>query len=119
MVTGSGGASSRVRLPATALLVVGLLDVVMAVVIVVSGFFTGSFNLGTAEGVIGLFVLAAAVVIVLGAFRMGRLRGLGLARAACVLAMIPCVSTCFVVGVPAGVWGLVVLAAPEVKAAFR
>jgi predicted Zn finger-like uncharacterized protein len=37
---------------------------------------------------------------------------------ACILAMIPCVNCC-ILGLPFGIWGLVVLNKPEVKDAFR
>jgi hypothetical protein len=59
-------------------------------------------------------------LIVLGGLRMMQLRAYGLAITASIIAMIPCFSCCCsVIGVPVGIWALVVLARPEVKAAFR
>jgi hypothetical protein len=112
-------ALSRIRLPATSLLVVGLIDAVSAIGIIVSGFFTGAFRMGPQEGIIGILALGASIVIIVGARRMRRARGLGLARAASVLAMLPCLSPCFLVGLPVGIWALVLLSLPETKSSFR
>ena len=38
---------------------------------------------------------------------------------ATIIAMVPCISPCCLVGLPIGIWALVVLMKPEVKAAFR
>lgn len=40
-------------------------------------------------------------------------------RPAAILAMIPCVSPCCLLGLPLGIWALIVLLKPEVKAAFQ
>jgi hypothetical protein len=109
----------RLRLPAASLLAVGLTDAVSAIFIIVSGFFTGMFRLGPAEGAIGVLALVASGVIILGARRMGQTTGLWLAIIASFLAMIPCLSPCFFIGLPVGIWSLVVLSAPDVKSAFR
>ena len=119
MTGDSGDVASKLRLPAVGLLAVGLLDSVLAVVIVASGFFTGAFNLGPPEGVIGVLGLIASAVILLGARLMGQARGLGTARAASILAMVPCLTPCFPAGLPVGIWSLVVLSDPEVRSAFR
>jgi hypothetical protein len=37
---------------------------------------------------------------------------------AAILAMIPCLSSCCIVGLPLGIWALVVLSKPEVKSEF-
>jgi hypothetical protein len=39
--------------------------------------------------------------------------------AASIIAMIPCVSPCCLLGLPIGIWALVVLMKPEVKSAFH
>ncbi|HWP85239.1 MAG TPA: hypothetical protein VNN17_08615 [Terriglobia bacterium] len=57
--------------------------------------------------------------ILCGAMRMRRLQSYRLARIACILAVIPCISPCYVVGIPFGIWGLCTLANPEVRAAFE
>jgi hypothetical protein len=38
---------------------------------------------------------------------------------AAILALVPCTSPCCLAGIPAGIWALVVLAKPEVKAGFH
>lgn len=72
----------------------------------------------TVRAVWGLLVLAANLVIITGALRMRVARNLGLARAACLLSVIPCFGPCFVLGIPFGVWGLVVLNDPRVRDGF-
>jgi hypothetical protein len=65
-------------------------------------------------------ILAAVVsaAILFGALKMMRLQNYGWAMAAAILAVIPCLSPCCCLGIPFGIWALVVLSKPEVKAAF-
>ncbi|MBN2508262.1 MAG: DUF4339 domain-containing protein [Verrucomicrobia bacterium] len=65
-----------------------------------------------------LIQLAVAGVIFYGALKMMKLRNHQLAMVAAILAMVPCVSPCCFVGLPIGIWALVVLLKPEVKALF-
>jgi hypothetical protein len=68
-----------------------------------------------------LFLGGAAIsaLIVYGAIKMMQMQSWGLAMTAAILAVIPCVSSpCCVVGIPFGIWALVVLQRPEVKEAF-
>lgn len=61
----------------------------------------------------------AGILIIIGSVQMLNLSGLALPVTACILAMIPCFSgCCCVVGLPAGIWGLVVLSQPYVKEAI-
>jgi hypothetical protein len=57
-------------------------------------------------------------LMLFGAIRMMTLKSYGLAVVSNIFAMIP-YSPCCLLGVPFGIWGLVVLMKPEVKAAFR
>lgn len=59
------------------------------------------------------------VVMAFGAIRMLSLRSHGLAMVSCILAMVPCLSPCCVLGLPVGIWAAVVLNRAEVKAAFE
>jgi hypothetical protein len=68
-----------------------------------------------ALGVIGLGI---AVFLWIGASRMAALQGYNLSMAAAIVALVPCLSPCCVLTLPFGIWALVVLAKPEVKAAF-
>jgi hypothetical protein len=65
-----------------------------------------------------LVMLAFHAVTIVGALRMRGLRSYGLARAGAMLACIPCLAPCLVLGIPVGVWALIVLARPEVRDAF-
>lgn len=58
------------------------------------------------------------VMIAFGAISMIRLRNHSAAYAGAILAVIPICSPCFVLGIPFGVWALVVLNRPEVKQRF-
>ncbi len=74
---------------------------------------------GTAGLVGSLIPLAGGVVIIVGCLKMKKFESYGYARTANILAMIPCVSPCCLLGIPLGIWGLVVLSRPEVQSAFR
>ena len=41
------------------------------------------------------------------------------AKGSAIMAIIPLISCCFVIGIPVGIWALVVLSKPEVKAFFN
>jgi hypothetical protein len=64
---------------------------------------------------IGIFL---GLVILVGALKMKNLQSRGLAITSSILAMIPCISPCCVLGLPIGIWSLVVLGQPDVKQAF-
>ena len=74
-----------------------------------------SGGVGIVAGIIGI---AVGIVILVAAGKMKKLEGYGLAVTASVLAMIPCVSPCCLVGLPIGIWSLVVLMNEDVKSAF-
>ena len=57
--------------------------------------------------------------MLIAAIRMKELRSYGLAMAGAILGMLPYLSPCCLLGLPFGIWALVVLADPAVKAAFR
>jgi hypothetical protein len=70
--------------------------------------------------VFNLIGLALCGLIFFGGLKMKNLESFGLAIAASIIAIIPCFSgCCCIIGMPAGIWALVVLNKPEVKAAFR
>lgn len=62
--------------------------------------------------------LLVSIVILWGGISMKKLRSYALAMSASILAMIPCFSPCCLVGIPIGIWALVVLSDPSVRAAF-
>lgn len=65
-----------------------------------------------------LISLLIAGLIFWGAWRMQRLEAWGLSVAVSILAMVPCVSPCCFLGLPFGIWALVVVVKPEIKSAF-
>jgi len=71
--------------------------------------------IGAVGEVLGL-VLAS--IIIYGALEMKRVRNYGMAMAAAIIAMLPCHGCC-IVGLPFGIWALVVLNDADVKAAFK
>ena len=56
--------------------------------------------------------------IIRGGWEMLRLRSYKAARMSAILACIPCVGPCFVMGIPFGIWALFKLNDPSVKKAF-
>jgi hypothetical protein len=73
----------------------------------------------TIRAVWAFLMLATGAVILIGAVRMMGLRSRGLSMVACVLALVPCLGPCFVLGIPFGIWGLVALNDPRVRRAFE
>ena len=75
-----------------------------------------SGTIGVVSGFIGLLVSG---VIFFGAMKMKKLESYGLAMTASIIAMVPCFSPCCLLGLPIGIWALVVLSKPEVKSTFH
>ena len=120
--------------PSTALLITGIIGAIFSV----ATFFSLIIGAGLStfwredipdvyreiwEGAAGMgssFVgILVAGFIIYAALKMKELNHWGLAMAASILAMIPCISPCCIIGLPIGIWCLVVLTKPEVKAAFH
>jgi hypothetical protein len=72
-------------------------------------------TLGIVFRIIGILV---CVFIFFGALKMKKLENYGLCMGASIVAMIPCISPCCLIGLPIGIWALVVLSKPEVKSSF-
>ena len=69
---------------------------------------------------IGVFGVPLSTVPVLsGAYCLQSCRMYGLALTGCILACIPCCSPGCVLGIPFGIWGLIVLNQEDVKRAFQ
>jgi hypothetical protein len=67
----------------------------------------------------GPIAIASSIVILFGGYSMMQLKNHGLATTSAVLALVPCTSPCCVIGLPIGVWSMVVLTKMEIKRAFR
>jgi hypothetical protein len=107
----AANAASLVSGPAIVLLVVGILDVAVGVL--------SFFLLLSVTGAIhssGWLILGS--LIITGAWRMKKRNSYGFAMTACIVAMAPLFNIC-VLGLPFGIWGLVVLLNPGIIAAFH
>ncbi|WNG55603.1 hypothetical protein F0U59_13110 [Archangium gephyra] len=77
----------------------------------------GPSVIGILYSVVGV---GLGALIAFGGLQMTKFRMYGVAIAASIIAMVPCFSCCCcVIGLPVGIWALVVLTRQEVKAAFR
>jgi hypothetical protein len=131
---GGSDASRQVSGPATGLLITGIIGAFFAGI----GLIMNVIGIGVSpfirdeipdryvefwEGSVGaagsLLEILVAAFIIFAAIRMKELRQYELSVAASIIAMIPCISPCCILGLPIGIWCLVVLLKPEVKAAFR
>ncbi len=74
---------------------------------------------GTLGIVSAIIAIVFAGLILYGALKMKKLEGYAWAMTAAILALIPCTSPCCVIGLPIGIWALVVLLQSEVKAQFH
>lgn len=78
----------------------------------------------TMQGPVGLasnvFSTLVGAFIVFGSLKMMKLQSRGLAVTTAIVSMIPCLTgCCCIIGLPFGIWAMVVLNKPEVKASFR
>ena len=69
-------------------------------------------------GIAILLLIPAGIIITLGGWRMMHLRSHGLAITASILALLPCQPVA-ILGRALGIWSLIVLSRPQVKAAFE
>jgi hypothetical protein len=125
-------AAERVKAPAIALLVTGILGIVVQLlnlVLLMVGVGMSAVYGGGEEGLqtmvqgpVGMIsaVIGAAVggLIIYGSLQMMKLKNHPLCKATTIVAMIPCVSPCCLLGLPFGIWALVVISKPEIEAAF-
>ena len=81
--------------------------------------FARSVQIGRKIGrYIGPVLMGMGVLILAGSIQMLRRRGYELAMTGSVLAMLPCSPSC-ILGLPFGIWSLVVLNNPQVREAFH
>jgi hypothetical protein len=126
--------AQRISAPATALLITGVLGlciqtlgVLYCLAQMTLGFHIAnqgpemaplmvSTGLNLFFGSIGVVV---SIVVIVGAMKMKKLENYSLAMVTAVISTIPCLSPCCVLGLPFGIWAMVVLNENSVKAAFR
>ena len=74
---------------------------------------------GAAAIVARSLAIVGSVVTLVGALKMKSLQSFGLAMTSSILAMVPCTSGCCLIGLPMGIWAIVVLNDKDVKSAFE
>ena len=65
------------------------------------------------------FLMAGSCYIFWGALQMKRLANYSLAKSAAIVACVPCIGPCCLLGIPFGAWALTVLGQPEVWKSFE
>lgn len=129
---GDPAAAGRVAGPAIALMVNAGLGMLMQLLSAAMNLFAGGLGLANGgneavqlvvQGSMGLvmncFALVVGGFIIFGAIKMKNMESYGLAMAATVISMLPCLSPCCFLGLPLGIWSLVVLMDENNKRAFR
>lgn len=132
---GSRNAQSLVRGPALGLIVVSCICIlVVALGLLFSGYLLVSGtaarlpqpSIGMTKGsqimvrmTWSVILLCSNSIVLAGSLKMLKVRSYSFAKAASIISLIPCIGPCYVAGIPFGIWALVVLGKPEVKAAFR
>src|SRR5882724_1975403 len=115
----ASGGLEQVNAPAIALIVVAVLNLLVQVGSVILKVFFSALAAKQTEGLPPILTFASTMVftiigiimsglILLGGIKMKNLENHGLAMAASIIAMIPC-SPCCLIGLPIGIWCLVVL----------
>lgn len=125
---------SQLSGPSVGLLVTGIIGGIFELTSFIAGFFGASFvalmedeiperfestfkaSFWTASSLVGVLI---AAFLIYAAMMMKELNQWGICIAASILAMIPCISPCCIIGLPIGIWCLTVLTKPDVKAAFH
>ena len=75
--------------------------------------------MGTFGLLFGAIGFVGGLLILFGGIKMKKLESYGLVMTASIVAMVPCVSACCIVGLPIGIWAITVLSKPEVKGSFH
>lgn len=83
----------------------------------VRGFVASSNTLGV-RVLTQVPILVLNGLVVFGAWKMKNLQSYGLAMTAAILSCIPCCGPCCCLGLIPGIWSLILLNRPDVKAAF-
>lgn len=73
----------------------------------------------TIRAVWGVILILASSFVLYGAIQMKNQRNYGIAKAAAIVAMIPLLGPCCLLGIPFGIWALIALGKPGVQESFR
>ncbi len=129
-------APNEVRGPAIALMVVSLIAIVFGVLGLAGDVFlvlfgvvdhleeindgpTSKYTQIIVRTIWGIILLIASSFVFFGALKMKNMTDYGTARTAAIVAMIPLVGPCCLLGIPFGIWAYSILSRPHVKDAFR
>lgn len=126
---------SRLQWPAIGLIIVGVLNASSGLLLIlgrVASIVKGREPVITDEDrrlgymfgiiffpIVSLISIVASPIIVFGGIQMLRARRYSVALWAAILALIPVTSLCCIPGIPIGIWALIVLRHPEVRASFE
>lgn len=141
--TGSGNpaasqeeAKRQLQGPAIGLLIVGILGILSSVTRIVfhllgislagllsnqmpqNNSMIAQYLTGAVGVVLNIVGMAMSAFVIYGAIQMKNAKGHTLSLITSIIAMIPCFSPCCCIGLPIGIWAVVVLVKPEVKAGF-
>ncbi len=123
-------AKSLVLIPAICLLVAASISILLTpfvgFVIVVDSIRMLDEQAGAAEhatvlafNVSAIVVFISYILVLYGSIQMLKCRRIGMARTAAILSIVPICSPLCVIGIPFGIWALIVTYKPEVQAAFK
>lgn len=121
------GGANRLLIPAICLLLLASLFLIVLLASIPGQVIRISdLDVSTPQGVgelvggVGTLVvwMALTVTIVVGSFSMLRLKGYNSAMTAAIVAIIPICSPCFFLGIPFGIWAILLLRKPEIKQRF-
>jgi hypothetical protein len=123
----TSSAEAAVVAPAICLMVLGGLDIVLIILnllrtVIEIGANAGRGGVPMASNTLGSIAATAimlifAVSILMGGMKMRQLQSYSMAMTAAIMALLPC-GNCCIIGLPIGIWALVVLNKREVKDAF-
>ena len=128
-------AIERLRQPAMGLILVGVVNIISGLLLILGNIMNlakgplrevtddparllGRQTFVVTSTVGAVVTIIISPLIVYGGMQMLGARKYSMAKLAAILSLIPCTSLCCVLGIPAGIWALVTLNKPDVKAAF-
>lgn len=115
-------AKGRLQIPAIVLIVLATLTAILRVVAIVV--LLQRAGRGESPMLLGMLAghgipLLLLIAVIAGCFKMLKVESYGSAMAAAVISVVPVCSPGLLLGIPFGIWAIVVLNDPRVKGAFR
>lgn len=128
-------AKERLRYPALGLILLGAVNIISGLLVIlgtIANLVKGPMRqvpedparlLGQQTWIVSstlgaVITIIVSPLIIYGGMQMLGARKYSMAKLAAILSLIPCTSLCCVLGIPAGIWALVTLNKPDVKATF-